>query len=315
MDLRIISVVALNSADFPSLAAKFEEAVRWIDLAAEQGAELVVLPECLNCYYGDGYSHPQRPTVSEYAFDDWRQETALLIEAAIRRKIWLVVPVVHRDGQGLWNSFFLISPEGEAVWRYDKVSPTSDELEQGVQIGTPSYYNWRGVRLGGAICFDTCFPENLDRWALEGVQLGIVASLWPGGSQLNHFCKMHMSRVALSYPAWSRIIDVDGMEVIEGGYRHETLRFGFGAPVYTATLNFDRLALYGARNQEQMTALAEKYGKRLRITFDQGNCLWFLESCDPDLSEKDLLREYDLITARDYFINYAKQLRESKAML
>lgn len=308
MNPRTISVIALSSADYPSLVAKLEEAVRWVHVAARQGAELVVLPECLNYYYGDGYAHPNPPTIAGSAFDDWRGATSVLIEAAMQRKIWLVIPVLHRDAKGLWNSFFLISPEGEAVWRYDKVSPTPGELDQGVQIGVPSYYDWQGVRLGGAICFDTCFPENLEYWASHDVQLGIVASLWPGGSQLNNFCKIHAARVALSYPAWSRIIDIDGLEVVEGGYRHETLRFGFGAPVYTATLNFDRLSLYGGLNQEKMIAVTEKYGKRVRMTFDQGNCLWFLESRDAGLHEQELLREFDLITARDYFADYAKRL-------
>lgn len=308
MDIRTISVVALSNADYPSLSAKLAEASRWMTVAAEDGADLVVLPECLNTYYGDGFGSRQPPPVTEHAFDDWRQETSLLIETAQRENLWVVIPVIHRDDRGLWNSFFLVSPQGEAVWRYDKVSPTDGELDAGILPGRASFYDWRGVRLGGAICFDTCFPENLNRWAAENVQLGLVPSLWPGGSQLNHFCKIHASRVALSYPAWSRIIDVDGLEAAEGGYRNETLRFGFGVPVYTASLNFDRLTLYGAKNQDKMTDLVEKYGKRVRVVYDQGNCLWFLESRDPALNESDLQQEYGLITASEYFTAYSQNL-------
>lgn len=312
MNCRTISVIALSNRDFSSLSEKLGEAVGWVELAAEQGAELVVLPECLNRYFGDGPGNPRLQTPDEYACRDWRREMAVLLEVAERRKVWLTVPVVHGQDGRLRNSFFLVSPEGEAVWQYDKLSPTPSEMEAGVVPGEASFYTWQGIKLGGAICFDTCFPENLDLWATEGVQLGLVASLWPGGSQLNTFCKMHAGRVAVSYPAWSRIIDIDGQEVVEGGYRQETLRFGFGAPVYTATLNFDRLSLYGNQNQQQMVNVLKKYGRRVRVTYDQGNCLWFLESCDPDLAEQEILKEFGLVTARDYFAECARKIREFK---
>ena len=313
MKLHRLSVIALSNRDFSSLAEKLAEAVGWLEIAAGQGAELAVLPELLNRVCGDGYGNSKRKTAREVAFDDWRSETAPLIEAAVRLQIWVTVPVLHRIGDDLYNSFFLISPEGEPVWRYDKVSPTPEELDAGVVAAAPTHYDWKGVRLGGGICFDTCFPENLERQALEGVQLFLIPSLWPGGSQLNHLCKLRSTRVAISYPAWSRIIDIDGLEVAEGGYRQETLRFGFGAPVYTATLNFDRVSLYGNHNQEKMIPLARKYGRRVKISYDQGNCLWFLESLDPDLQESDLLQEFELTTAANYFAGCARRILECAA--
>jgi predicted amidohydrolase len=62
MDLRTISVVALSARDFSSLDEKLAEAVRWLELAAGQGAELVVFPECLNRFCGDGAANPHLQT-------------------------------------------------------------------------------------------------------------------------------------------------------------------------------------------------------------------------------------------------------------
>lgn len=309
MRLHTISVIALSNRDFPSLEEKLAEAVTWLELAAGQGAELAVLPECLNRYCGDGAGNPLLQTSDQYAFDDWTREMSPLIAAADRLKLWVVIPVVHRQNNGILNSFFLVSPEGETVWQCDKLSPTPRELDAGVIPGRPGFFEWKDVKLGGGICFDTCFASNLEIWAREKVELLLVASLWPGGSQLNNFCKLQSCRVALSYPAWSRIIDIDGVEVVEGGYRQETLRFGFGAPVYTASLNFDRVSLYGNHNQEKMVDILRKYGKRVGITFDQGNCLWFLESRDPGLSESQIMAEFGLVTARDYFAECERRLR------
>ena len=305
-----VSVVALSNRPYSSLAEKLEEAVAWLEIAAGQGAELTVLPEGLNQILGDGAAGRPSPRCEVEACDNWQRDMEPLIRATVRLKMWTTIPVVHRQGDGIRNSFFLISPEGEAVWQCDKLSPTPSELDAGILPGAPAFYRWKGITLGGAICFDTCFPENLEVQSRHGVELLLVPTLWPGGTQLNAFCKLHASRAAVSYPHWSRIIDIDGEEIAAGGYRNETLRFGFGAPVYTAAINFDRLSLFGNGNQEQMAEIQRKYGGRVRVTFDQGNCLWFLESRDQNLPEQEILREFGLVTATEYFAGCARKIRE-----
>lgn len=313
MNRRRISVIALDNREFPSLEAKMREAAGWVELAAEQGAQMVVLPECLNRYSGDGPRHPNLQTPGQSAFEDWREPTGPIIEQAVRHGMHVTVPVVRREGGHLRNSICLVDGSGACVWTYDKLSPTPSELEAGVVPGMPVYYDWEGVKTGGAICFDTCFGQNLDIQAEAGVSLILFCSLWPGGSQLNSFCKLNAVRLAAAYPAWSRIIDIDGREVIGGGYRQETLRFGFGAPVYTASLNFDRVSLFGNGNQERMGEILRQYGERVSISFDQENCLWFLDSNDPGLAEEDIMREFELISAKDYFTECARHVERAKA--
>ena len=302
MRIRSVSVIALSDRPYCSLAEKLGEAVSWLEIAAGEGGELVVFPEYLNRFREDA--------ASPAASNDWRADMAPLVQAAVRLGVWVTIPVVHREGEVIRNSFFLVSPEGEAVWQYDKCSPTPSELDEGIVPGTPSFFDWNGVRLGGAICFDTCFSGNLHAQAAGGAELVLIPSLWPGGTQLSVFCKLNAIRVALAYPHWSRIIDMDGRDVAAGGYRQETLRFGFGAPVYTARLNFDRVSLFGNGNQEQMAEIQRKYGGRVRVTFDQGNCLWFLESRDQNLPEQEILREFGLVTATEYFAGCARKIRE-----
>lgn len=316
MNLRTLSVIALSCRDFPNLDAKLQEAVRWIGLAASEGAQLVVLPELLNRFCGNGEGNPLLQSCGDMAFDDWETATAPLIESAKSHKIWLTIPVLHRDEGALYNSFFLVSPEGRAVWRYDKLSPTPSELDAGVIPGqAATTYDWQGVRLGGAICFDTCFSDNFRDQVAQGVELFLIPSQWPGGAPVSFFCRHYGVRAAVAYPAWSRIVDIDGEAVTEGGYRQETLRFGFGAPVYTATLNFDRVALFGNINQLQIIGLREKYGDRIKITFDQPNCLWFLESLDPSLQESAIMEEFGLISARDYFQDCKRQVAAARSMV
>ncbi len=308
MNEKTISVIALGNHDYPSFEAKLAEAVKWIEIAAAQEADLAVLPECLNIYCGDGAVNSKRPTYDQIALDDWERQTFVLREAAVRFRIAVTVPVMIREGKHLANCFFLVDRDGKTVGRYQKMFPTPAELDRGVQPGKPALIEWEGLKVGGAICFDSCFPATFEMQAALGAQLFLMPSYWPGGSQLNYRALHHSTPIALAYPAWSRIVDIDGHEVAEGGYRHETLRFGFGIPVYTATLNFDRVALFGNHNQEKIVEVQRALGRKVRIRFDQPNCLFFLESRAKDLTTKEIVRQFSLIPAEDYFADCAHQV-------
>ncbi len=302
MNAKTLSVVALSNRDFGSFDEKLKEAARWIGIAAGQGAELVVLPEMINSFCGDGVGNPRTVPIRQSALRDWRQETQPLLNAAKAAGVALALPVVHVEEEVLFNTFFLMAADGSCLGRYDKTCPTMPELAAGmVPGGDQPLLEWEGISVGGAICFDTCFPQVIERQITAGAQLILVPSLWPGGRQLNYFALQYATRFAVAYPAWSRIIDIDGKEAVEGGYRQETLRFGFGVPVYTATLNFSRVALFANENQQKIEAISRQYGDRIRVVFDQENCLFFLDTLDPSLAEEEIVREFELITARDYF--------------
>jgi predicted amidohydrolase len=298
MNRKVISVVALSNRDYPSFEAKLAEAAQWIGLAAGQGSELVVLPEAINMYQGDGTSRPVSAALRE---DNWEEKTMLLREAAAKGTVAVTIPVVMRERDHRVNVFYLVSKTGAIAGRYQKRFLTAEELEGTAPPGPVSLIEWEGLKVGGAICFDTCSPRVFEEQVRAGAQLFLIPSLWPGGSQLNHYARTFSTPMALAYPAWSRIIDITGWDVVAGGYRNETLRFGFGSPVFTATLNFDRVALYGNHNQEKMVEVQRAYGSRVKVQFDQQNCLFFLESVCEDLTTTEVMREFDLIAARDYF--------------
>jgi predicted amidohydrolase len=304
MKQKTIAAIALSNRDFPTFAAKLAEAVHWVEFAAKQGAELAVLPETINLWRGDGPGNPNALTYAEAALDDWQKQTAPLIEAARRLKIGVTVPVVVREGRSLWNSCFFISRTGKVVGRYDKINPTISELEQGVLPGKAKLIEWEGLRVGGAICFDTEFQEIFEQQAALGAQLFVVPSLSPGGRPLNHYASRYGTPLVIAYPAWSRILNYDGTELAAGGYRWETLRFGFGAPVLVATINFDYVVLHADGNQEKMVDVQRKYGHQVRLRFDQDNTLFYVESLAADLTVADVVKEFSLVPIREYFTRY-----------
>lgn len=304
MNTKTISVIALSNRDFPSFEAKQAEAVQWIEIAAAQGADLAVLPEMINLYRGDGPGNPLALSLEEAALDNWQEQTSQLFDAAQHFGIAVTIPIMIREGSRLANCFFVVSKTGEVIGRYQKIQPTRPELDCGVVPGESNVFEWEGIRVGGGICFDTNFPRIFDEQARQGAQLFLVPSLWPGGNALNYYALRYSTPIALAYPAWSRIIDITGREVAAGGYRHETLRFGFGAPVYTAVLNFDRVTLHGDYNQTRIVEIQKAYGRDVHIEFDQQNCLFFLESQSTKVTVAQIMKEFDLISYHDYLARF-----------
>jgi predicted amidohydrolase len=301
MNSKTIASVALSSRDFPSFAARLEEAAFWTESAAHSGADLVVLPEALNLYRGDGETGEKALTFAEAALDDWRKDCAILVDLAARKKVAICIPVVTREGKNLTNSFFLVDRDGSVRGRYQKMRPTVGELQQGVQPGKMSLIEWEGLKIGGAICFDIYFPWVIEQQVQAGANLILFPGLTPGGMCLNYYAMHHSVPIVQSYPAWSRIVDLDGRDLAQGGYRGETLRYGFGTPVVLATLNFNREAFYADINQQRMNDVQKAYGRKVRITFDQPNMLFVVESLDPALSIREIIREFGLVSRRDYF--------------
>ena len=94
MKHRTIAAVALSSRDFPDFDAKLAEAVQWMELAAKQGAQLIVLPEALNLWRGDGPGNPNAMTFAEAACDDWQAPAQPVIQAARRLGVGVTVPMI-----------------------------------------------------------------------------------------------------------------------------------------------------------------------------------------------------------------------------
>ena len=309
MDIRRIATIALSSKDYPSFEEKLNEAVKWVEHAAAKGARLAVLPEAMNLYRGDGACNSQALAIQEEALVEWKKTCASLLQVAKDNEIALTIPVFVRSENVIYNSFFFISEKGECIGEYRKQFLTPNELESGVRAGESDLIIWDGLKVGGAICFDSMKEKVFTEQADRGARLILMPSLWPGGAQINHWCRELGVTCAIAYPAWSRIVDIDGKEKVAGGYRNETLRFGFGAPVFCADINFDCEVFYANENQEKIVDVEKYYGERILVDYDQDNCSYRIESVDQDLAMSDIKAKFELITRNDY-IEYCRELNQ-----
>ncbi len=307
MNEKTIAAISVSNRDFPNFEAKLEETARWLELAANQGAELAVLPESMNLYKGDGPGNPEAIAIADAALDDWQEACKTLIDAAVRHRIAVTVPVFVRESGVIFNVWQLVSKTGETLGCYRKMYPTTGELDDQVQPGgAQPLIEWEGLKLGGAICFDTYFEDVVASQAGQGMDLLLIPSLWPGGRQLNHYARTYEIPIVVAYPAWSRIIGIDGRVVAEGGYRNETLRFGLDVPVRVATINFDRATVCMDVSQQLIEQIYRDHGEKVRIEFDQDDCAHYIESRSADLTVDQLLAEYGLQRRRAYLDDCAK---------
>lgn len=298
MNEKTIATIALRDQGFADFEAVLREAAHWVEAASLQGADLAVLPETVNLLHRSANDAP----LEHFALEDWRSETALLRDAAARHRISLVLPLLVRDGAGLANRFYLLSRDGSELGFYQKQVPATGERVAGVEPARNTPLRWEGLQLGGGICIDVYFPHSVFDPQMEaGADLFVIPSMTPAGAFLDSCAVLYGVPFVLAYSPWSRILDRDGKELAAGGFRSETLRAGLAAPLQQATINFDAVSLFADFNAEKIQALQRRYGLKVRIRFDQPNCLFFVESRSVDLSVGEIMREFGLMSRRDYF--------------
>lgn len=154
-------------------------AVKKISEAAAAGAQLVTLPECFNSPYGTKY-------FSQYAESIPGETTTALQEAAKASCVWLVGgSIPERDGDKLYNTCTVWSPQGDMVAKFRKVHlfdinvpggitfKESETLSPGSSFST---FDLPNCKVGVGICYDMRFAELAQVYN----QMGCKLLVYPG---------------------------------------------------------------------------------------------------------------------------------------
>lgn len=160
---------------FGDIAGNVDRTIAMIERAADQGAQIVVLPELANTGYifrsrSEAFSLaeavPDGPTSKAWA------------EVAARRGLIVVAGINEREGDQLFNSALIAGPSG-ILGVYRKLHLWGDEnlwFEPG-NLGVPVFATPYG-RLGVAICYDGWFPEVFRLAAAQGADIVCVPTNW-----------------------------------------------------------------------------------------------------------------------------------------
>lgn len=176
----IIRIAGIQMASGPTVSANLSEAERLIEIAAEQGAKLVALPEYFAIM---GLRDTDKVAVREK--DGHGPIQKFLSKMAKKHGIWLVggsIPMEASVPEKVRNTCLVFDDKGKQVARYDKIHLF------GLDLGNESYHEEKTIepgeevividspfgKLGLAICYDLRFPELFR--AMQQVDLIILPS-------------------------------------------------------------------------------------------------------------------------------------------
>lgn len=158
-------------------AANVASACSKITLAAQQGAQVVVLPEMFNCPYSNDYFR-------QYAEPAGGETWQALADCARANKIVLVAgSFPELEGERVYNASFVFNRQGEQIARHRKMHLfdidivggqrfcESETLTAGNEV---TVFDTEYGIMGLCICFDMRFPELCRLMALKGAQVIIA---------------------------------------------------------------------------------------------------------------------------------------------
>jgi predicted amidohydrolase len=185
-----VRMAAVQMVSTPEVASNLETAQRLVAQAAQQGAQLVALPEFF-CVFGS-----ERDKVSVRERDGAGPIQDALAAMAERHRVWLVggtVPLAGADPQRVRSACLVYDDRGRRVARYDKIhlftfsageerydeARTIEPGEAPVALESPF------GRLGLSVCYDLRFPELYRRFT--GVDVWFVPSAFTAVTGAAHW--------------------------------------------------------------------------------------------------------------------------------
>ncbi|MFT7486469.1 MAG: omega-amidase [Candidatus Paceibacteria bacterium] len=150
-----------------------------LELAAERGVELVLLPEMWASSF---------PTARDDAFESAKRDRELvqrLYGKGAELGIALGGSALFADateGQTQLLNRLEIFDGGASIFSYDKVhlfTPTAEHETFVPGSDSPGVSELRGCKVSGAICYDLRFPEILRMPFRAGAELILISAQWP----------------------------------------------------------------------------------------------------------------------------------------
>jgi predicted amidohydrolase len=160
-------VAAIQMVSTPHVEENLAAAARMIGEAAQQGAQLVLLPE----YWPIMGMHEKDKVAHAEKFEEGGGPIQkFMSDIAREHRIWLIggtLPMAAPEADKVLNTMLIYNPAGERVGRYDKIhlfsftkgEETYDEARTIVHGTEVAAFDSPFGRIGLSVCYDLRFPE------------------------------------------------------------------------------------------------------------------------------------------------------------
>jgi beta-ureidopropionase len=184
------AVIQMNFSD--KTDANVEKGARLIKQAADEGAEIICLPELATNVY---FPFEIEPRWLKLAEPIPGPSTETIAAAAREANAYVLFPMYEKEQDGeLYNTAVFIDPSGTIVGKYRKTSIPLVKMAAitGIEkyyfrpgnLGFPVWPTETGVKVGTVICYDRHFPEGPRSLALAGCDLMFVPTATAAGSSI-----------------------------------------------------------------------------------------------------------------------------------
>ena len=178
--------------------------------AADQGADLIVLPETLTVY-GTGL------TYVDCAESIPGPSTEYFGQLAKQHGTHIVAGLIERDEHLIYNVAVLLGPDGKIIGKYRKVTLPRGEIEGGITPGNEyPVFETKFGKVGMMICYDGFFPEVARELTKNGAEV-IAWPVWGCNPMLGaaRACENHVYVVSSTYT------DAGSNWMVTGIYGHD----------------------------------------------------------------------------------------------
>ena len=266
--------------------------------------DIICLPETINTSWVN-----ESKTLQEIAEDEVSPGpiTTMLAEVAKKQNCYITCPIATKKDGRFYNSSILLNRQGKIEGVFHKIHPTSTE------VIPETYYKGGGITPGqvksgvyktdfGTVGMQICADADwLDGWHSlkeDGAELVCFPSQGPYSNTLRHRAWVNHYYIVSSTGENAQIIDMTGDVIALDG---EFARW------VCAPVNLEKEFIHIWPNTLKFDDIQKKYGRKISFKVYHPENWATLESRDPDVKVKDILKEYEIPT-------YDEQLREATAI-
>ena len=259
--------------------------------------DLICLPELVDTSWVD-----EVVSISEIAEDEKNPGpvTARFAEFARKNNCYVACPVYTKKGGNFYNSCLLIDRKGNIAGAYNKMHPVKDEILTGKPgkeaIGVLPGAKDQPVietdfgKVGIQICYDANWQDGWENFKRQGAEIILFSSQFPGGRMLNYFAWRYSCYIISSTGSDARIVDMSGNDL------HASSTFVRYA---WAEINLEKINADTWPTNERLPDLFNKYGSNLGIKVWDNTGVITIESLDPDIKVRDVLKEFKIMTVEE----------------
>lgn len=172
--MRNVIVAAIQMRCVPDPAENLRTAERLVRQAAEQGAQVILLPELFEREY---FCQQRRYDFYAYATPT-DENPAVQMGIRLARELHIVLPIsfFERDCNNFYNTVACIDADGTLLGTYRKTHIPDDHYYQEKFYFTPGdtgfkVWDTRYARIGVGICWDQWFPETARGMSVQGAEI------------------------------------------------------------------------------------------------------------------------------------------------